>query len=254
MNLFDPFVFCLVFTGVFIICFMKGAFGGGFAIIGIPLLSLAMSPLEAGALLAPLFVVMDMFALRYWSVSNWSKPDLTLLVPGLITGLGLGFVLLHYLNRDLIAIVMALITLGFVGLWLKGGQTVSSVPPSIIKASTAGLASGFTSMVAHSGGPPLTIYLLSRALPKALHAGTASMFFTIGNVIKAGPWLILGQPSSQIWLLIVLCVPIVPFGVWAGWKLHQRLDQAGLVRACYGLLVLTSAKLLWDGMKGYGII
>jgi uncharacterized membrane protein YfcA len=30
--------------GVFIIAFMKGAFGGGFAVIGIPFLSLAMPP------------------------------------------------------------------------------------------------------------------------------------------------------------------------------------------------------------------
>ena len=29
-------------AGVFLICFMKGAFGGGFSIVGIPLLSIAM--------------------------------------------------------------------------------------------------------------------------------------------------------------------------------------------------------------------
>ena len=27
----------VAFAGVFLICFMKGAFGGGFAIVGIPL-------------------------------------------------------------------------------------------------------------------------------------------------------------------------------------------------------------------------
>jgi uncharacterized membrane protein YfcA len=49
----------------FCIAFMKGAFGGGLATIGIPLLSLVMPPLEAGALLAPLLVVMDAFYQRY---------------------------------------------------------------------------------------------------------------------------------------------------------------------------------------------
>ena len=29
----------IAFSGVFLICFMKGAFGGGFSIVGIPLLS-----------------------------------------------------------------------------------------------------------------------------------------------------------------------------------------------------------------------
>lgn len=53
----------IAIAGVFLICFMKGAFGGGFAIVGIPLLSVVMDPVTAGGLLAPLFVAMDLFAL-----------------------------------------------------------------------------------------------------------------------------------------------------------------------------------------------
>jgi len=45
----------VTFAGVFLICFMKGAFGGGFSIVGIPLLSIVMDPVTAGGLLAPLF-------------------------------------------------------------------------------------------------------------------------------------------------------------------------------------------------------
>jgi len=72
----------VTFAGVFLICFMKGAFGGGFSIVGIPLLSIVMDPVTAGGLLAPLFIAMDLFALRYWKPSTWSKPDLLLLLPG----------------------------------------------------------------------------------------------------------------------------------------------------------------------------
>jgi uncharacterized membrane protein YfcA len=74
------------FAGVFLICFMKGAFGGGFSIVGIPLLSIVMDPVTAGGVLAPLFIAMDLFALRYWKPSTWSKPDLVLLLPGLLIG------------------------------------------------------------------------------------------------------------------------------------------------------------------------
>jgi len=78
----------VAFAGVFLICFMKGAFGGGFSIVGIPLLSMVMDPVTAGGLLAPLFIAMDLFALRYWKPSTWSKPDLVLLLPGLVIGIG----------------------------------------------------------------------------------------------------------------------------------------------------------------------
>ena len=146
-------------AGVFLICFMKGAFGGGFSIVGIPLLSIVMDPVTAGGLLAPLFIAMDLFALLYWKPSTWSKPDLALLLPGLVTGIGLGYLVFRFLDHRAISIVMAVTTLIFVGLWLIAGAEAMIRPRSTPKAITAGLASGITTMVAHSGGPPLAMYL-----------------------------------------------------------------------------------------------
>src|SRR4030081_2357001 len=143
----------VAFAGVFLICFMKGSFGGGFSIVGIPLLSIVMDPVTAGGLLAPLFIAMDVFALRYWKPSTWSKPDLVLLLPGLVAGIGAGFLLFRFLDHRAIAILMAVITLIFVGLWFAGGSNVAIRPRSAPKAVAAGLSSGITTMVAHSGGP-----------------------------------------------------------------------------------------------------
>src|SRR5260370_21360314 len=124
----------IAFAGVFLICFMKGAFGGGFSIVGIPLLSFVMDPVTAGGLLAPLFIAMDLFALRYWKPSTWSKPDLALLLPGLLIGIGLGYLLFRVLDHRAVAIVMAGTTLIFVGLWLVGGAGVLVPPPFSPKA------------------------------------------------------------------------------------------------------------------------
>lgn len=241
----------VAFSGVFLICFMKGAFGGGFSIIGIPLLSLVMDPVTAGGLLAPLFIAMDLFALRYWRPSTWSKPDLVLLLPGLVTGIGLGYLLFRFLDHRAIAIVMAVITLIFVGLWFAGGGKVTVRPRSTPRALAAGLTSGITTMVAHSGGPPLAMYLLPLGLAKEIYAGTTSLFFTVGNATKAVPWLLLVQPTGAVWALMAICLPAIPAGVWLGWRLHGRLDQQQLYRACYGLLVVTALKLLWDGISSY---
>jgi uncharacterized protein len=156
----------VTFAGVFLICFMKGAFGGGFSIVGIPLLSIVMDPVTAGGLLAPLFIAMDLFALRYWKPTTWSRPDLLPLLPGLVTGIGLGYLLFRFLDHRAIAIAMAAITLIFVALWLVAGAEVVTRPRSTPKALTAGLASGVTTMVAHSGGPPLAMYLLPLGLSK----------------------------------------------------------------------------------------
>jgi uncharacterized membrane protein YfcA len=242
-------VVCL--AAVFLIAFMRGAFGGGFAIVGIPLLSLVTDPVTAGALLAPLFVTMDVAAIRYWKPSTWSKPDLAILVPSLIVGIGLGYLTLSVLDSRAVAVVVALITLTFAGLWFRGGGLVTARPRSVPKGIAAGLGSGVTSMVAHSGGPPLAMYLLPLGMSKELYAGTTSMFFTVANCTKAAPWLLLADLNGAAWTLMGLSLLAVPTGVWVGWRLHQRLDQLRLYRACYGLLVLTALKLLWDGVSGY---
>ena len=247
----DPATISLTLIGVFVIAFMKGGFGGGFAIVGIPLLALVMDPLTAGALLAPLFVVMDLFALRYWKPKTWSKPDLALLLPGLVAGIAMGTVLLNILDGRAVAIAIALITLGFSGLWFMGGGEVIVRARSAPKALAAGVGSGITTMVAHSGGPPLALYLLSLGLPKSLYAGTTSIFFTLGNVIKMAPWLWVGGASSEIWSLMAISLPVIPIGVWLGWRLHEKLDQKQLYRLCYGLLVITALKLLWSGVTGF---
>jgi len=250
----EPLTIGVAAAAVFVIAFMKGAFGGGFAIIGIPLLALRMDPIAAGALLAPLFCLMDIVALYYWRPSTWSKPDLVVLVPGLLIGIGLGFVTLRLADSHLIAIVIALITLGFAGLWFMSGGEVVPRPRSYGKAAVAGVSSGITTMVAHSGGPPVAMYLLPLGLPKAVYAGTTSLFFTVANLVKAGPWLLLANPARELWWLMLLCLPMIPVGVWTGWRLHQRLDQGQLYRLCYILLVVTALKLLWDGLSGYRLV
>jgi uncharacterized membrane protein YfcA len=89
------------------------------------------------------------------------------------------------------------------------------------------------------------------ARPKDVYAGTTSLFFTVGNATKAVPWLLLVKPAGNEWILMAGCLLAIPTGVWLGWRLHGRLNQRQLYRACYGLLVVTALKLLWDGLSGY---
>jgi len=236
---------------VLLIAFMRGAFGGGFAIIGIPLLSLVLDPIAAGAVLAPMFIAMDVFALRYWSPGTWSRPDVVRLVPAAVVGIAAGFLLMRAIDARLTAIAIALVTLAFAGHWLIGGGVPRTEPRSTAKALLWGTAGGVTTMVAHSGGPPIAMYLLTLGLPKAVYAGTTSIVFTAINLAKTGPWLLLGRPGRELWVLMALCVPAVPIGIHVGWLMHERLSQQQMYRACYGLLVVTACKLLWDGVRGY---
>lgn len=234
-----------------LIAFVKGAFGGGFGLVGIPLLSLVMDPISAGVVVAPLFIPMDFVSLRYFPPRTWSWPDLKIMVPAMIVGIGLGTFALALLDTRIVAIVIGVVSLWFAALWYMGGQTVEAQPRNGWLAAFAGTTSGIATMIAHSGSPPVTSYLLRLGLSKEVFVGTLTIYFAIGNAVKVWPWVILAQPSRPLWTLIALCVPMAVFGVWIGWLLHQRIDQRRLYQGCYALLVLTSVKLLWDGVRGF---
>jgi hypothetical protein len=149
---------------------MKGAFGGGFSIVGIPLLSIVMDPVTAGGLLP--------HCLSRWICSRCSTGSprrgrsrtLRCCCRGSWIGIGFGYLVFRFLDHRAISIVMAATTLIFVGLWLVAGAEAMIRPRSTPKAITAGLASGITTMVAHSGGPPLAMYLLPLGLSKEIYA------------------------------------------------------------------------------------
>lgn len=236
---------------VFLIALFKGAFGAGMAIVGIPIMALAMDPITAGTIIAPLFLPMDLIALKLYPPRTWSMPDLKVLVPAMAAGIAVGYVTMTVLDQRIIAILIALVSLGFAVNWFIGGQVVGNMPRSTLWASLAGSCSGIATMVAHSGSPPLTVYLLRLGLAKDVYIGTVTIYFAIGNLLKLGPWLILGKPTPAMWTMMALCVPTAVLGVWIGWIANRRLDQRRLYQACYAVLVVTSCKLLWDGIRGY---
>ncbi|MGE0630389.1 MAG: sulfite exporter TauE/SafE family protein [Hyphomicrobiaceae bacterium] len=234
-----------------LISFVKGAFGGGFGLVGIPLMSLSMDPITAGAIVAPLFIPMDIVALRYYPPKTWSWPDLKVLLPALIIGIGFGYLALETLDPRIVSILIAVVALYFAYFWYAGGQIVKTMPRSNWLAALAGTASGVTTMVAHSGAPPLAVYLLRLGLAKEVYVGTNTIYFACGNIVKVWPWLIVGNLPVAAWTLIAICVPVAAAGVAIGWRLHRHLDQRQLYSACYGLLALASLKLLWDGIRGF---
>ncbi len=244
-------VIIVAMLATLVIAFVKGAFGGGFGLVGIPLLSLVVDPITAGVIMAPLFIPMDLVALRYFPLRTWSKPDLVVLVPALMLGIALGTLTLTALDTRLVSILIAVVALAFAAQWYLGGQTIDALPRRTWLAVLAGTASGVTTMIVHSGAPPLVIYLLRRGLSKESYVGTLTIYFAIGNIVKVWPWIVLAHPTTAVWWIIAACVPVAVFGVWLGWQLHRRLGQRQLYQACYALLVVASVKMLWDGMSGY---
>lgn len=244
----EPLFYLIGWATTLLVAIGKGAFGGGLAILGVPLLALVADPLQAAIMVALLVAAMDLFAIGSFGVSSWSKPDLAWLIPGLVAGIAIGYAVFLIVVARIVTLIIGVVTLAFTAHWFARGRLspAGRMPLSPPLALLAGTAAGFTTFVAHAGGPPVAVYLLARGLPKAAFVGTTIAFFMLGNLVKLPPYLALGlkQPEA-IWAALAL-LPAAPLGVWLGRWLHDRLDQKRLFFACYLLLAGAALKLTVD--------
>lgn len=244
----DPLFYLVGWVTILIIAIGKSAFGGGLAILGIPLLALVMSPVEAAIIVAVEVSLMDLMALQRFGRESWSVADLKWLLPGLVLGIAIGYLVLVRVDVRIVSLVIGVITLIFTGHWFLKGRLASAgampVRPSL--ALVSGAATGFTTFVAHAGGPPVAMYLLARGLDKTKLVGTTIIIFTLGNWLKLPPYLSLGLANpGALWSALVLA-PAVPVGIWLGRIAHDRLDQKRLFFWCYVLLSGAAVKLTVD--------
>lgn len=249
----DPLFWAIGGATIFAIAISKGAFGGGVASLGVPMLSLLVDPIGAAIIVAPLVSLMDMFTLRTFGPSSWSKPDLKVLLPGLLIGLCVGWLVFERVDPRLVALLIGSISLGFALHWFwKRSQRREEVshPVSAPLGVIAGAASGFTTFVAHAGGPPVAMYLIRRQLDKTRFVGTTTAFFTIGNILKLGPYAFLMAARPDAAAASVLLAGFVPFGVWLGLRLHRHLSYDAIMLVTNAVLILGGARLIWQALAG----
>lgn len=244
----EPLFYLVGWVTTLLIAIGKSAFGGGLAILGIPLLAMVADPLDAAIMVALLLSLMDLIALQRFGRASWSKPDLVWLVPGLVVGIGVGYAVFVHVDPRLVTLVIGVTTLAFTGQWFLKGRfsPPGALPVSAGLALLAGTTSGFTTFVAHAGGPPVAMYLLARGLPKVTLVGTTIALFTLGNWLKLPPYVMLGLKHSEVLWGALALAPAVPVGIWLGRIVHDRLDQKTLFFWCYALLAVAALKLTVD--------
>jgi uncharacterized membrane protein YfcA len=244
----DPLFYLIGIPAIFLISLGRGAFGGGLAILGVPLLALAVDPVTATFMMAPIVSASDPFTVWAFPPRTWSKPDLKWLVPGIVAGLCLGAVFVAEVDPRIVALGISIVILWFTARYFLRNRSAparhTGVNPA--KALICGGLSGFTTFIAHGGNPPIAYYLLPRGLPKTVYAGTMIALFLAANTVKLALYLWLSANDMRVLLMAVALMPAVPLGVWAGKRLHDRLDEQRLYFWCYLLVGVAGLRLFID--------
>ena len=246
----DPVFYLLAVPAVVLLGFSKGGLAGVGA-LALPLMVLVIEPVQAAAILLPILIAQDtvgVWAFRRhldWHVLGWMLPGATL---GILSG---------YLFAASVssAAVMALvgaisIAFGAYRLWLTrhGMPKAGASSPGWI-GSLFGVASGFTSQIAHAGGPPFQLWVMPRGLKRDVLVGTTAVYFAALNVIKVPAFAALGQFSKANMLTAAALLPVAIVATFAGVRLVRRIDGERFYKIIYCLMIFVGVLLLVEAAR-----
>lgn len=249
----DPWFYAAAIPAVLLFGISKGGFGGGLGTAAVPLMALVISPIQAAAILLPILCVMDLVAV--WKFrGKWLWQELKILLPASLIGIGVGTMLFEYMSAAVVKLIVGVVAIAFtVHTWIErrtANQTGNNYFPrryGLIGGSVA----GFTSFVAHSGGPPISMYLLRRPLNRTDFAATTILFFAVVNYVKLIPYAWLGQLSTANLATSAALMILAPIGVLTGAWLHTRVSDRVFFLLIHTLLFAVGIKLVYDGLRTF---
>lgn len=241
----DPLFYIVASLAVVLVGIAKGGFAG-LGAASMPILVLVMDPVPAAAMLLPILIVQDVVGV--WAFRrSFDMPTLKLMVPGALVGVFLGWLLATVVPADAVRAMVGLISVAF-GLYRLMGERGWRLPiradlPNWVGTFWGGV-SGFTSQVAHAGGPPFQIWALTRNFPHTVFIGTSAIFFAILNWMKVPAFFALGQFTWANMQLTLVFLPVAIASTFAGVWLVKRVSAARFNTVISLLMVVVGAELL----------
>lgn len=246
----DPIFYLIAVPAVVMFGIAKGGFGAGLGVLAVPMMAMVISPVQAAAILLPILCVMDLFGL--WAYrGKWVLPELRIMLPASLVGIATGTLLFELMSPARLRLLLGIVAITFtLHHWLRAilrrsGQQRLFGPFVGIAASAL---AGFTSFIAHAGGPPVTMYLLRRGIDRTRFQATTVVFFAVVNYVKLVPYAWLGQFDTSNLATSVILAPLAPLGIGAGVWLHKRVTDRLFFRLAYAMLFVVGLKLIYDGI------
>lgn len=241
----DSAFYAVAIPAVLLLGMSKSGFGSGFGSLAVPMMALAVTVPQAAAILMPILLVMDLMGMAAFRRHVDWRLLRFLLLPGLL-GIVIGTLLFRVLDARLVAGIVGGFTLLFLAQRLLFPPRTDSPPPPRWVGFMLTATSGFTSFIAHAGGPPINAYVIPMRLSPLVFTGTMAFFFFVVNLSKWVPYAWLGLLDWRNMSTSLALLPFAPLGVWVGVRIAHRIQPQLFYRLVYTGMFLTGVKLLWD--------
>lgn len=225
--------------------FVRGLTGFGMAILIVPVLALALSPVDAVLLTNFLSVFIGMSEIRRLLRSAEKSAWAIIALVAVTTPIGL--YLLSITSPAIARVVIAFIALSaFVAILLPRRGALDHHPAT---TGGVGILSGLMTGYAGMPGPPVVPYYVGRDIPRETAKASMLLIFTCASTTGLVSGAAIGVLDWSLLLLAVLLFPAVLLGNWLGNKASGSIEDRTW-RICVGV-VLGAAALaaLW---KAFG--
>ena len=243
----DPFFYAVAIPAVLLLGISKSGFGAGFGSLVVPMMALAVTVPQAAAILMPVLLVMDLLGMAAFR-KDLDRRLLLFLLPSGLLGILIGTALFKLLDARLVAGIVGGFTLLFLAQRLLFPPRPDSPPPPRWAGWLLSATSGFTSFIAHAGGPPINAYVIPLRLSPVVFTGTLAFYFFFINLAKWIPYAWLGLLDLRNMATSVVLLPLAPVGVWIGVRIAHRIQPVLFYRFVYAGMLLTGLKLVWDAL------
>lgn len=215
------------------------AFCVGVAKTGVPGLGIMVVPMmvltvgdarQSAGWLLPILCMADVFALWYWR-RHASAGRLFGLAPWVVAGCVAGALALSLPESTIRPLVGTIVLLMLVAYLRR--RFASTEATGEVAGAPYGIAAGFATTVANAAGPVMSIYLLSKRLPKEEFVATGAWFFFFVNLSKVPIYAWHGLFSTRSLTFDALMFPAVLAGAltgrWIIYRIPARLFETSVV-------------------------
>lgn len=244
-------VFALVFGVAFVAGIVKGAVGFAMPMILISGLTLVLPPQVAlAALILPTFVTNGWQSLRQGvrtALATVIKFRVFLLC-GLVFLVFSAQLVPNLNQRILLAAIGGPVTV-FAALQLAGWRPHLAGRSNRAEIFVGGFA-GFIGGLSGVWGPPTVAYLTAIDTPKQEQMRAQGVIYGLGAVALFGAHIQSGVLRAETVPLSLALIPPALVGMWIGFKVQDRFDQAAFRKATLAVLFIAGLNLLRRAILG----
>jgi uncharacterized membrane protein YfcA len=224
--------------------------GFGFALVMVPLLSLAWD-VKSAVVTSTVLGTFALLPLLFEVRRHIRLTTVAALVTGSLAGVPAGILLLDWIDPEALKILVG-VTVVAASVLVYRVREVRPTRAGVMPAVAAGAVSGVLRASTSMGGPPAVLYLLGVEGNVEAFRGTLLAFFLPTSLVTIAGLAVVGRVTPDVVRTSAIALPALVIGLVAGAWLRYRVREELFRLLVLLFLILTSIGVIISALLGLG--